>query len=320
MTVDDLVGNFLESREQGISGARKIARPDTIRSYIEDMQHLLTFMRERGITEFEAVKRVDWANFRAWIHKRATWSAATKNKVWRSMRALSYFVQKDPLCQELELVPFRQHLPVIPKATPRKGIPEPKDLKQWLAGISTHTMQGKRNYAMIMLMLDTGIRLGELIGITMKYVKLDQKHIIVDGKTGPRVVYVTSNTARILLEWIKWRNNLTTCDRLFVQRGGEPMGVDQVEKVFARLSKRTGVKIHPHLLRHYFCTQYLKSGGSLEKLAEITGHTSLDQLKDYTHLSGDPSIQRELEEVSPTNNLKHKPSLQRMKEKYATAR
>lgn len=133
---------------------------------------------------------------------------------------------------------------------------------------------------MVVLCLDTGIRLGELANLRWTAVWPDS--IRVTGKTGPRIVPV-SRGARDML------TGLGDSDHIWVSRKG-PMSLWAVQMVIRRLFIRAGLqgpKSGPHTLRHTFGTHYIANGGSLAHLQRIMGHVSIETTMIYVHLSAD---------------------------------
>lgn len=77
-----------------------------------------------------------------------------------------------------------------------------------------------------------------------------------------------------------------TSEPLFVDRFGNPCNDNAIKQVFAKLKKYTGIeRLHPHLLRHTFATQYIVNGGNLEMLRLIMGHSSITVTQIYLHLA-----------------------------------
>lgn len=138
-------------------------------------------------------------------------------------------------------------------------------------------------YAMIALLLDTGIRRGELATLTTGAIDLDR--LTVHGKTGWRQVPLSAATHHALLPItlpdpgapvFRWRGQQIT-----------PHSVGQRVRRLMEAAGVAGSRIGPHTLRHTFATHYLRRGGDLRRLQLILGHASLQHTQLYLHLAND---------------------------------
>jgi site-specific recombinase XerD len=83
------------------------------------------------------------------------------------------------------------------------------------------------------------------------------------------------------------------------------MGIGLIPQIFSKASKRTGITtVTAHSLRYYFCTEWIRRGGSIAKLKEMSGHKRLESLEVYLHLVHDESVKEELERVNPARGIR----------------
>ncbi|MHC4537411.1 MAG: tyrosine-type recombinase/integrase, partial [Planctomycetota bacterium] len=91
---------------------------------------------------------------------------------------------------------------------------------------------------------------------------MEQQLIKADGKTGERVVRFGSITAKAMRKYLKLRSEVNgNNDSLWLTEKGITLKDSSVETLFIKLSKKTGIRVHPHLLRHTFATMWLRNGG-----------------------------------------------------------
>ena len=163
-----------------------------------------------------------------------------------------------------------------------------------------------RNYCMCSLMLDSGLRLHEVVTLTIEHTHLPEGYIIVDGKGNKqRVVPLGMNTRKFLFRYLSRRPGCASTDRVVLMSNLEPVTDATLRQMFRKLKKRSGIpRLRAHLLRHTFATRYLENGGDMYALQQILGHTSLEMVKKYVH-STTRKIVPKFPEFSPLDNLLH---------------
>ena len=165
-----------------------------------------------------------------------------------------------------------------------------------------------RNKVIISLMLDCGLRLDEVVTAQRSDLHLRERYLIVTGKGNKqRMVAFGTNTASILGRYTR---AVPPSGSLLLTSEGLPITRDTIKNMFRRLCESSGVtRLYPHLLRHTFATRYLENGGNIYALQQLLGHSSLDMVKKYLHLSQRRLIS-EFERFSPVDCLSNikKPS------------
>jgi len=144
-----------------------------------------------------------------------------------------------------------------------------------------------RNYVFLKLLLDTGLRLNEIINIKLRNIDFDTSsiHIKVTKTDVDRYVCFTESTKELLLKFIITQ---TFKEYLFYDfKTGNKLTTSSVESLIYRLKKKLDIKenITPHKWRHTFATNFLKRGGDLETLRILLGHSNLKTTQKYLHLS-----------------------------------
>ena len=184
-----------------------------------------------------------------------------------------------------------------------------EEIQKIYAFYSGDTFHQRRNLAMFALMLDSGLRLGEVVSARRDKLRLNDFALIVLGKGNKeRTVGYGENTAAILRRYLEL---CPPAEALFLKTDEDgnflPITEHTVRDVFKVLKKYSGVpRIHPHLLRHTFATRYLQNGGNLMTLQMLLGHTSLEMVKHYLHLALSRS-QKEFVSFSPLDRLMQGP-------------
>ena len=144
------------------------------------------------------------------------------------------------------------------------------------------------NRAMILLLLDTGVRASELASLRSYQVDRRNQRIQVMGKGArERTVPFSARTAQALWRYLTTRNELSGGDPLFLKSKSErPMTRDALGKILASIGRRTGIpNVYPHRFRHTFAIQFLRNGGDPYTLQRMLGHSTLETVKIYLQLA-----------------------------------
>lgn len=162
---------------------------------------------------------------------------------------------------------------------------------------NTKSPEGKKPYyssrdrAIILVLLDTGIWVSELCGISVKDIDLESGRILVNGKGNKyRFVYLGKISKQAVWSYLVERFSSQTPPQ------EEPVFMDrnQLHRITSQgillLLKRLGRKarvnnVHPHKFRHTFAVEFLRNGGNVFKLQQLLGHTDLEMSRKYVELA-----------------------------------
>ena len=139
-----------------------------------------------------------------------------------------------------------------------------------------------RDYAMIVLMLDTGMRLGECSSLLVSDIQLARHQIVLRAEMTKgrkdRTVFFSQRTESILRRWLQYKDRYVDSDYLFpVQYSGGCIQVRNFETNFKKYLRRAGLKdtISPHCLRNNFAKRCLMNGMDIYTLSRLLGHSSV---------------------------------------------
>jgi site-specific recombinase XerD len=164
------------------------------------------------------------------------------------------------------------------------------EIKAILSCVDTRTTAGYRDHAILLLLLDTGLRSSELVSLRSDDVNIDAGYLKVMGKGGKeRIVPFGVMAQRALLRYVansRLVPLLPDTGSFFLTLEGLPLTRNSLKMMFQRLGTKCGIKrLHPHLCRHTFATNYLVNGGDVFTLQHILGHTSLEMVRTYVSLA-----------------------------------
>jgi integrase/recombinase XerC len=144
--------------------------------------------------------------------------------------------------------------------------------------------------AIIVVMLDTGLRLSEITNLKLDDSHIDEGYLKVMGKGAKeRIVPIGRLAEKLLQRYVfHFRPGPIRLDNnnLFLTLDGYPISNEAVRLILKRIGRKSGIKrFHPHLCRHTFATNYLINGGDVFSLQQILGHTSLEMVRRYVTLA-----------------------------------
>jgi site-specific recombinase XerD len=176
-------------------------------------------------------------------------------------------------------------------------------LKLLIASFDLTTYSGLRNYALIILTLDTGIRPNEALNLTVgDYMtsKIKIRREVAKNRT-ERILPLSASCSEILKRLISYKD-INWPDYLFLTSEGNKMSVNRWEKILELASKRIGHKVTPYMLRHSFAIMFLRNGGNVFALQQEMGHSDMQMTKRYLKLT-QVDIQQQHSKASPLNNI-----------------
>ncbi len=152
----------------------------------------------------------------------------------------------------------------------------------------------RRDRAVILTLLDTGLRASELcslkIGdIDLKTGRTEVRHGARGGAKGGkgRTVFLGKTTRRFVWRYLAEREDGEDLEApAFVGRWDRPMNPDSLRQLVKRLAEKAGVRdCHPHRFRHTFAISYLRAGGDVFTLQVLLGHSTLDMVRYYARIA-----------------------------------
>ena len=172
--------------------------------------------------------------------------------------------------------------PALPRVLSREQI------DRLLAAPDVATPLGLRDRAMIELLYATGLRVSELVGLTLGRLRLEQGFLLTRGKGSKERLVPVGDEAR---EWVsRYLKEIRPRvagrhEVVFCNGDGEPMSRRGFYKVLVGHGNRVGVKLSPHVLRHSFATHMMENGADVLSIKAMLGHAKIEHTQIYTHVS-----------------------------------
>lgn len=254
----------------------------TITAYTQDLNQFLEYSPLSHLSEFNELTTM---YIRGWMvsliekgydNKSVNRKLATLRTLYKWLKQGAY-VTNNPV-QRISGPKTEKRLPSFAR--------EQELNPQKTAQLFDASFNGKRDELMLEIFYQTGIRLSELIGLTVDSVQ--QQTIKVLGKRNKeRIIPISQNLSEKIQYYLTLRAPLAKTNKFFILDNGKPLyAVFVYRKIHALLGSVSHLdKRSPHVLRHTFATHMLNHGAGLETLQALLGHASLAATQVYTHNS-----------------------------------
>ncbi len=282
----DKVNRLVDAYLDHLRVERGLAR-NTLEAYSRDLTEYLLWVEN---TLKRPLRNVQEEDLRFYIlgKKQGGMSARSIRRKVSSLRGLYRFLQKEGYMKED---------PTALLDVPRLGTPLPKDLTldevdRLLAQPDPAEPLGLRNQAMLELLYATGLRVSELLALTLKDLNLEVGYVVAYGKgKKERLVPVGEVALETLKEYLtSVRPGLAKSRRVshvFLNRSGRGLSRQGFWKLLHQYALQAGISspVTPHVLRHSFATHLLERGADLRSVQLMLGHASISTTQIYTHLN-----------------------------------
>lgn len=289
MQKDNLLLEFrLANLARGLS-------PRTIKYYDANLSIFFDHIEEQSIDQ---VTRTTIRSFLA--SKRDMVSPSTLHIYYRVLKRFFNFLKEE---EYLTSSPMdRIQAPKIPKLQPR--FLSRDEAKRFFNAVNRKTSSGIRNYAFFLFLLDSGARVSEALSLETSNLDLEHGRALIKGKGAKeRYVFLGSRCARALAKYLFHHRADSITNLVFVSSSGRALHQNNLYRSCKRIAKRAGLRnVYPHCFRHTFATQFLENGGNVLALQRLLGHSSLQMVNVYAHMTL-TSLQNQYKRSSPADFL-----------------
>jgi integrase/recombinase XerD len=169
-----------------------------------------------------------------------------------------------------------------------------------------------RDQAIVLMLLDTGLRATELCSliindVDLKTGKVTIRHGVAGGAKGGkgRTVYLGKVARKAVWRYLASREDGDDSDApLFISHADRAFNKDSLRVLINRLGDRAEIKkAYPHKFRHTFAITYLRSGGDVFTLQSLLGHGSLDMVRHYAQIA-EVDVEQAHRKASPADNMR----------------
>lgn len=258
---------------------RRDCRPNTLRTHAATIISFLLYLKGCGEKRLEGISREDIGGYVEHAQDRGLKPNSISVRLRGVYSFLKFLVHRGGLSAEVLTRKLRIKLPQsLPRAI------DPQAVRQMLAVID-HV----RDRAIVLVLLRTGMRIGELLDTRLSDVDLcEQKIEIMEARKTRvgRVVYLSEDACEALRQWLVHRSEKS--EYLFHGQGRLRLGYEAVRGRFERYLSQAGLADNGyslHSLRHTFASELLNAGMRLECLQQLLGHSCIEMTRRYARLT-----------------------------------
>lgn len=255
--------------------------PQSIKAYMGDLKQFIEWLQKRRVDWDVPYRllRIDIVEFINFLGVQKA-SAETRKRKLATIRGFLGFMKDNQIiygnpADTIEGPIREEREPSILLKTEYKALLQ-------VAG------ENPRDLAIVMLMLQTGLRVSELVNLKLDDIAFDKKEILVRQGKGrkDRVVPLVGQAREAVKAYLAVRESLPEYDNVFIARNGTSMDQRTVRYRIKKYYKEAGItkKASCHTLRHTFATHQIHNGLKLNELKEVLGHKKMETTYKYVHL------------------------------------
>ena len=272
---------------------------NTIYSYLRDLIAFSNFIGEEyEINQIENINKEHIHLYLKELSKTNCTNSISRKLV--SLRMLYIFLVKENIVKENLMSSF-----TLPKRDKKLPIVlSQEEMIEILDGIIVCDSISSRNRCMVELLYATGMRISELLNLTLKDLNIKMGFIKVIGKGNKeRMIPIGSYVGEILEQYIndyRAEFNIKNDSLLFFNKHGQRLSREEFYSILQTIVNSTSItkKVSPHTFRHTFATHLLENGADLRSIQELLGHSDISTTTIYTHISNQ-KIRSEYQQFHP---------------------
>ena len=254
-------------------------KPRTLASSFTSVMFFLDFCGKSGKSDIQQIERVDLEGFIEHEQDRGLHISTVRTRLACIIAFLHYLIEQEVIAGSVLKRGVKLKLPdVLPRAM------NPADVKKLLCVIDD-----TRDRALILLLLRTGIRIGEALGLRLNDLDIrDRKVHLYEGEKNSmgRVVYLSDDALFAIKLWLRGRDK--NKEFIFYGRSHGHLCYSTARGLFVKYLKEAGLAQKGytiHCLRHTFASELLNAGMRLECLQQLLGHHDIEVTRRYARLT-----------------------------------
>ena len=257
---------------------------NTISTYLNNLKIYKDYIEENSLDEY-SIEPINLEHFITYLKENFNYKPKSINTMISSLKSYYNFLLKEKYIDNDPTGLLKS--PKIDKKYPTYLTYD--ELNRLLLAIDTSKNLGKRDYLLINLLYDSGVRVSELINIRINNIDFENRLIKILGKGDKeRVVYFTINTSKLLYEYIYDICEVHKYPRkyLFENKSNVVISRFEVYNIIRKYAEIAKIEknVTPHVLRHTIATHLIQNDADVMSVKTILGHSKVSTTEIYTHL------------------------------------
>ncbi|MEK3798628.1 tyrosine-type recombinase/integrase [Peribacillus sp. FSL H8-0477] len=255
----------------------------TTESYVGDVKGFQAYLQER-LKDIPVLSRFSFVRYKEHLMKEG-YAVSTINKKINSLKVYNDFLRTKGVVHESFIQLKRDRIKIAVGSEESVDALSEEQVEKLLFYVENRNKVSTRNKLIVYLLLYTGVRVSELVGIQLGDIDFLTSHLKVVGKGGKRrEIGLRQDVLRIVRQYMKEERSESVFHHsgyLLVSQRAEKLHRDAVRDWLAKISKELGFDMYPHLFRHTFCTRLLKKGVDLTTVSKLAGHSSVNMTAKF---------------------------------------
>lgn len=255
----------------------------TIESYVCDVQGFQSFLLDKA-KDVSVLSRFSFVRYKEHLIKE-NYAVSTINKKINSLKVYHDFLRINGIVDASFIQLKRDQIKIAAGSEASVDALTDEQVEALLFYVENRNKVSIRNKLIVYLLLYTGVRVSELVGIQLKDIDYLTSNLKVIGKGGKRrEIGLREDVLQLVRTYRQEERSESVFHEsayLLVSQRAEKMHRDAVRDWLAIVSKENGFKLHPHLFRHTFCTRLLKKGVDLTTVSKLAGHATVNMTAKF---------------------------------------
>ena len=250
----------------------------TIDSYVGDIRGFLEFLESKKVNFRGNLTRIYITTYKAYLTENG-YTINTINKKINSLHSFNFFLVSKNLCTEKVVYPNKDKIKIARGSEGEIEVFSDEEVQSILFHIEDRSKISLRDEGVLLILLYTGLRVGELVNLKIKDIDFLTRTLKVVGKGGKyREVPLKMEVSEGIKEYMeKERKNHkhSSSEYLFLTQRAGKMDKDTVNKILNKQGRDLNLKMKHHKFSHTFCTRLLSKGVELTTVAKLAGHSTI---------------------------------------------
>lgn len=253
----------------------------TVCSYVSDVSKFNQYLMEKNVDLAVPLSRFYFTSYMKYLEAEGM-AISTRNKKVNSLKVYNDWLFRNRMVDEIFISIKKDKVKVAHGSEAEVSVLNDQQVEQFLFYLEKET---QRNKLIGYLLLYTGIRVSELVHIKLTDVDQLTSHLTVRGKGGKvREIPLRKDVQEVMKQYIKgerMQSKFADSSYLLLSQRAEKIHRDAVRRWLDQVGSALGFHIHPHMLRHTFCTRLIRNGAEISTVSKLAGHAGINMTVKY---------------------------------------